>query len=331
MVDDRSLKTLVDYDEQYAYAKPLVRLSELIRRTRYDWNRRHWIGRTIKQGYVVLEPDTYHPSFIRELTRYMLQIDFDERNRASMARERPKFAILPLDLKVAIDFLQNLNGLAPPFQLWADVRDIEQRGIRYDVPDVEAFKPQAMQEPRFLHVGQEWDTEIGMHIGGLRDPYLESLTEMSPCLPPLRELPSGHIVWDIDTAKGFSVDLEYAAFIEDEFQSEILEMHDRWQTHPTGLTGGFKWYIGLGTPSLDHSHVRMYDEVARRTEWKHRHGITIDYDINEVYSRGVRFAEMSDEGRAAWSHKATNGGSQMDFDDLVDDVEEDFAKLVLSP
>lgn len=71
-----------------------------------------------------------------------------------MARESPRFELLPLDMKIAIDYLQNLNGLAPPFQLWADVRDIEEERVRYDVPEVAPVPPAEMPEPRFMYVAE---------------------------------------------------------------------------------------------------------------------------------------------------------------------------------
>lgn len=321
-VSDASLKTMVDYDPRYEYARPLIRFADLLRNTRYDWSKRNYVGRTIRNGWIAVEPDTFSAAWVRALTRMMLQIDHDERQRASIARESPRFELLPVDLKVAIDYLQNLNGLAAPFQLWADVRAIE-AGQRFDVPDVAPIAPQELPEPMFMYVGRDWESGPGWTYGGFRDAYLEALTEGSPCSPNMVELPNGNIVWDMPTERGFDIDTETAFFIENDFQEDILKIHDNWKKHPQSFTAGWKWYSSLGTPTLDHSLNAKYDEVARRTEWKWAQGLLMDYDLAHLYSKSVRYSQTPADARAAWSHKATNAGSQVDIDDLFgvpDDV-----------
>lgn len=315
-VRDASLKTMVEYDARYEYARPLIRFADLLRNTRYDWSKRNFVGRTIRNGWIAIEPDTFSASWVRDLTRMMLTIDHDERRRASIAGERPRFEMLPLDMKIAIDYLQNLNGLAPPFQLWADVRDIESGNKRYEVPEVPPFPPVAMPEPMFMYVGRDWETGPGWDRGGFRDAYFEALTEGSPCNPDLMQLSNGNVVWDMDTAKGFSIDPEVAFFIENEFQDDILKIHDNWRSHPQSFTAGWKWYSTLGTPTLDHSLNAKYDEVARRTEWKFSQGLLMQYDLDHLYSKSVRFSQMPEDARAAWSHKATNEGAQLDIEEL---------------
>lgn len=125
-----------------------------------------------------------------------------------------------------------------------------------------------------------------------------------------------YVVWDIPTEKGFSIDPEAACFIACEFQDDILEIHDNWKRHPQNYTAGFIWYTGLGTPTLDHSHQSKYDEVARRTEWKYRNGLLHDYNLDHLKSKCVRYSDLQPEARAAWSHKATTDGAQVDIDEL---------------
>jgi DNA sulfur modification protein DndC len=322
--EDKSLQNMVDFDPMYAYAKPLLRANAFLRNTRYDWSKRHWVGRTIKEGWIAIEPDTFHPSVVRMLTRAFLQMDHDERVRASIARERPKFEIMPMDMIIAVDAIQNLNGLSRPFQIWADLRDIE-NGIRYDIPDVEPVPPQPMPETRFIHVGNDWDAAFGRPVQGLRSSYLEALSELSPCLPGLRELDDGHWVWDIMTGKGFSVDLEAAWDIEQFEKSNLLKKFDSWSGIPGGITAGYMYYSTIGVLNLDHSQVVFHDEVARRTAWKDKFGLTIDYSTEELYARASRFADMPEPARKAWAQKATDSSSQTDFlsvlDESVDAIE----------
>lgn len=316
--EDRSLQNMVDFDPQYAYAKPLLRANAFIRNARYNWSLRHWVGRTIREGWIAIEPDTFHPSMVRTLTRGFLQMDHDERIRASYAREKPRFEIMPIDMIIAVDAIQNLNGLARPFQIWADLRDI-QNGVRYDLPDLEPMAPQPMPETKFFQVGNDWDAAFGRPVQGLRSSYLEALTELSPCLPNLRELPDGHWVWDMMTGKGFSVDVEAAYDIEDYEKDMLLEKYDNWANIPGGITAGYMYYATIGVLNLDHSQIAFHDEVARRTAWKDMHGLTLDYSVEELYSNATRFADMPEAARKAWAHKATDSSAQTDFLSVLDE------------
>ena len=66
VAEDKSMRNMLEY-EQYQYMSGLYNLNRLIRNTRYDWSKRHYIGRTINAGWIAIEPDTYSPAFIRLL------------------------------------------------------------------------------------------------------------------------------------------------------------------------------------------------------------------------------------------------------------------------
>lgn len=319
--EDRSLAQMVEFDERYSYASGLLKLNKFIRDTRYDWSKRHWIGRTIKEGWIAIEPDTYHPAMIRTLSRAMLQLDHDERVRARRTGEEPKFQIISLEMLIAIDALQSLNGVARPFQMWADLRDIES-GVRFDLPETAPTPPTPMPEPRFLHVGKEWDTLAGYSVQGLRSPYVESLLETSACRPDLMTTSKGRVIWDVYSQKGFEVDIESALMIADFEKDRLLEMHDAANWLPGGIKSGYEWYQLYGVLKLDHAQRQHHDEVARRTEWKDMRGLTLEYSIEGLYASAVRFSDMPPEARAAWGAKATDAGSQTDFLDLLEGLED---------
>ena len=165
-----------------------------------------------------------------------------------------------------------------------------------------------MPEPRFLFVGEEWETEVGESVWGLRSPYIESLLEISNCRPELMMTSKGRLIWEIQSQKGFEVDPESAALIEDFEKERLLEMYDKAQWLPGGIKSGYEWYALYGALRLDHAQRQHHDEVARRTEWKDARGLTLDYDIDEVYGKAVRFSEMPAAAREAWSAKATDAG-----------------------
>lgn len=310
--EDKSLKNMVEFDERYAYMAGLNKLNQFIRNTRHDWTRRNWIGRTIKAGYIAVQPDTYNARMVRELARYMLQLDFDEQRRAERAGEQPRFVTLPLEMMIAVDALWSLNGLAKPFAIWADYVDIYQRGIRYDIPDVPAVPATAQPPARFLYVGGEWDDTAGKHWTGMRDPYVESMLETSPCAPEFKENSRGNVVWSVETNSSFDVDTESAVMIEMFEAERLAEMH-RDPLPPGGITYGYKWYLMYGALKLSHSQSAEHDEILRRTAFKDRLGLTLDYDLPALLAKSVSFVDLPPVAYRAWNHKGTTETAQTEL------------------
>ena len=52
---------------------------------------------------------------------------------------------------------------------------------------------------------------------------------------------------------------------------------------------------------LSHSQKLEHDEIARRTAFKDRLGLTLNYDINDVLVRSVSFAELPTAASARWT------------------------------
>ena len=297
--EDKSLEAMINFDARYEYARGLNKLNKLIRATRYDWSLRHWVGRTIKGGFVEIKPDTYHPKFIRDLTRYMLQLDYDEGVRARRAGEAPKFTLLPLEMMIAIDALQSLNGVAKPFQVWADYRDIHHRKIRYDIPEVATTPAQPIPKAKYLHVGTEWDDSSNSAWTGLRSDYLEGIVGEGGCLPPLSELKDGTSVWEVHNEQQFDIDREAAMMIEDFEVDRLLDQHDRGCT-AGGIAWGYKWYAQFGVLTLSYAQLAKHDEVLRRTAYKDRLGLTLDYSVDDLLARAVSFEDLPVEAQRAW-------------------------------
>jgi 3'-phosphoadenosine 5'-phosphosulfate sulfotransferase (PAPS reductase)/FAD synthetase len=320
--EDKSLQNMLDFDPRYEYARGLNKLNQFLRATQYDWKRRHWVGRTIRKGYIAIQPDTYHPSMVRELFRYMLQLDKDERDLARREGRDVMFEILPTEMIFAIDALQSLQGLARPYQCWADYRDVNQRGIRYDIPEVETVPMTPLPDARFLFVGEDWDSGTGDYTwSGLRNPYHETLTADSPCEPALRPNKNGNMIWSVPTEQSFSVDPEVCAFFEDYELERLLEQFDRG-IFINGVTEGYKNYVYRNVLVLSHAQNLEHDMFCRRTEHKQRLGLTIDYDIDALVAKTVSFAAMPNDARKAWAHKASTATAQTDLWDEVHPMDE---------
>ena len=296
--EDKSLAAMIEFDPRYEYARGLNKFNNLLRATRWDWSKRHFVGRTIKGGFVEIKPDTYHPAFIRDLTRYMLQLDFDEKVRARREGEPPRFQILSLEMMIAVDALQSMNGLAKPFQIWADYRDILTRKVRYDIPETVPVPRTPMPKTRYLYVGDDWDSSAASSaFTGMRSDYMEALCEDSPCLPRTKQLKNGNVVWDVQREMEFSVDPESAAMIHEFEIDHLLRQFDQGGT---GITWGYKWYLQYGCLILSSGQLAKHDEVLRRTSFKHRMGLTVDYSVADLLGRSVSFEDLPIEAKQAW-------------------------------
>lgn len=306
---DKSMENLLAYDPRYEYMRGLNRLNKFLHSTRWDWSRRHWIGRTIKAGWIAIEPDTYHPRAIRELARFMLQLDHDESERAHRKGEYPRFKILDDLTLIALDALWSLNGLARPFAIWKDVRDIRSGEVRYDIPDLPEVAQTPMPPAKFLFVGQEWDDSAHfLEWTGMRDPMIDGLAE---CGPELREI-NGNWVWDVPHAAEFEVDVEGAAMLLDFEMDRLLELAEG-RMPPGGITAGYKHYLHYGVLTLSHSQVAKHDEILRRTAFKDRMGLTMEYDVEALRNRAVDFRDLPPEARKAWGRKASSESAQAEL------------------
>lgn len=313
---DKSLENMIQFDAMYEYASGLNKLNKFISNTRYDLTRRHWIGRTIKAGYVAIEPDTYSPGMVREIYRYMIQLQHDEVVRSGAVGTRPKFTIFSDEMILALDAYWSLNGMARPFAAWADADDIRSGRVRYDIPDVDFIPKPEFPPAMFLHVGNQWDDSLSLsEYSGLRDVYTESLLELSACGPQLKETRSGRSIWDLDTESSFQVDAESLAMIQDFELDRLIEQYRQGvgSALPGSITQGYKWYLTYGVIQLNAAQAAKHDEILRRTSFKDSLGLCLEYDIADVLKQSVRYSELPDAARAAWSKKATTSSAQRDL------------------
>lgn len=128
---------------------------------------------------------------------------------------------------------------------------------------------------------------------------MEGLTELGHCTPDLRTLKSGEQVWDLTTDVEFDVDPESAAMIEDMELEAMIRRFDQGYT-PSGIAGGYKWYAGFGALILAPSQVSKHDEVLRRTAFKDRLGLTLNYDVSLLLEQSVEFKDLPPDAKQAW-------------------------------
>lgn len=116
---DKSMENMLASDPRYEYMRGLNRLRNFMADTRWDLSRRNWLGRTIKNGYVRISPDSYSPAMLEELLRYSLTIDAREREEAAGLGIRPRFQLVGLTQLFAIDAMWSLQGYHRPFHALA--------------------------------------------------------------------------------------------------------------------------------------------------------------------------------------------------------------------
>ncbi|MEJ6002540.1 phosphoadenosine phosphosulfate reductase domain-containing protein [Paucibacter soli] len=294
---DKSLESMIESDEKYAFMRGLNRLQRFIVDTQYDMARRQWVGRTVtKDGYIAIAPDAYSPKMQRDLLLYALTLDKKERQAARELGIEPRFEIVTLQQLIAIDIIWSMQGHQPrafeAVHLWMDVNE---KGSDYFPPEVGqiAAADKKVPKPVWLNVGRDYDSDAGYSsfYTGARNIMadLVGATETGGCQQNI-ELGDGRVVMGVDKSDFFEVDAQGA---EDFFFWEVIEsrVHERKGDLDSGEA--FRHYQMLGTFSTARRHLGEQDYMLRRAEWKRRHG------VYQMTREQLLSASVSDAQRAA--------------------------------
>lgn len=274
---DKSLEAMLEADPKYAYLRGLNRLQRFLVETQNDWERRNWLGRTIdKDGFIAIEPDTYSPEMTRELLRYALTVDLDERLAAASLGIPPRFELISQRQLIAIDAIWSCQGYHErPFEAVKIWLEVHRDGMRAYPPPIDSsgFKEKKPAR-RYLHVGNWEDREDGGSdsFTGLRDLVgeLAGVPEQGGCIGT-RTLSDGRVVMDMPRSDMFEVDEEGAAMFFAFEAERVIEVY-HGAKHPSP-TEAYRYYVRLGTISTSTRHLHEIDSMMRRTSWKLRHGV----------------------------------------------------------
>ena len=299
---DKSLEAMIESDEKYRYLLPLNRLQRFLVDTQYDMSRRTWLGRTIQDdGYIAIAPDTYSPAMQRDLLRYALTIDRDERLASrGLGLAKPRFQLVSESQLIAIDAIWSIQGHQPrPFEAIHIWEDVYMKGRSFVPPEVDtsAFDKK-IPKARWLWVGS-WDQDPGfntMYTGArhLLADFVGS-TESGGCMQNI-ELGNGRVVMGTELSDMLEVDPEGAELF---LQFEVLdaEIHKRAEREGYGSGEAFRHYQMLGTVATSKRHLSIIDDMMRRTAWKERHNV-FAMTTEELLARSVSKDERQSGVRA---------------------------------
>ena len=277
--EDRSLRQMIASDPaRYAYMRPLAALRDFISNTQYDWTRRQFIGRTIRNGFITIAADTYAPATLAELLRYLLSI-----------QKHIGIELVSAAQLIAIDARWSLYALAEPFAALRIWREVE-RGARWSPPSIVPVPKTPVPRYGLIHVGQDWDDEIrsGLVVTGLRDPGWEMFSDS--CGPELRTLRNGRAVMDIEDLGDID---EESAWLFLEFEAD--RMLDARASFEWDWTEGYRTYLRYGLVRPGKGASRHIDSILRRSQWRQRHGLHGQQDLEALRARlTVRFERQGD-------------------------------------
>jgi len=293
---DKSLENMLLLP-QFQWLENINRIQRFIVDTQWDWSRRTWVGRTITNGYVKIEPDTYSPAMLRELLRYCLTADIIEKREAARLGIAPRFELVSEEQLFAIDAIWSLNGVQErPFmaiKIWDEVYNKRQR---YFPPEVEPTPHSPMPQARYIFVGPDWDGAEPQRYTGLRDVMQEGFASMDGvegCVGT-RDLKDGRTIMDIEKAESLGFDPE-AMVLFFEFELEYV-LRNFYESKYSPCTAGFFHYVRLNMIETSAGHAQAHvDRIMRRTNWRIRNGLVGDVPHEVLVSKSVSKAEMKAE------------------------------------
>lgn len=273
----------------------------------FDYDQRNWIGRTIRDGFIRVQPDSYSPAVMRDLLRYCLTADCEEKERAAHIGEEPLFQIVDLEALIAIDFYWSVYGAAPAYEAWRIYRDVVEEGARYYPPTIQRVPRTPLPPPRYIRVGEDWakggfdGCEYG--YAGLRDPLAEALEADTGAAISLRELVDGRSVLALGAGDGMTVDLDAQEswdFLQFLLDDEIRKADAR-RVHPSTAA---RTYLRYGLVKY-HDHG-LLDAMLQRAAFREACGLSRAADAQALMPKTISERE----------YRMAKGGGPAMADDL---------------
>jgi len=287
---DKSMEGMLAKGEKYSYLQSIHELQDFIKNTRFDFERRAWIGRSINDGYIAIGPDTYSPDMLADLLRYCLTIDAREIEAATKLHIEPRFQLISPEALIAIDAVWSQQGIHMPFEALRIYREICE-GARYDVPTVPIPEQISVPKARYLYVGEGWENiDNDFRMMGIRNIMLEMTSESDSGCMGTKSLKDGRIVLDVETADSeFTIDAEAAGFILGFELDYLLDKYPKEYFFPR--TTAYRYYTTMGALQFASGRVNSSDLIMRRTAWKESMGL-FDMSKEQLLANTVSKEDM---------------------------------------
>ena len=276
--EDKSMESMLTIDRN-AFMRPLNDFRNLLMATQFDMETRELVGRSVSPaGFLPIRPDVYSFEFRREMLRYLLSMDANERDRAEETEAAiftgrladtkdnrlmasPTFELVSLQQLVLIDWHWSNHYQAaqafPALAIWYDVNVL---GRRYAIPKIDKAPKLTIPTTRWIKVGK-FDHDAPSE--GLRS-FSNEL--WNPHRHPERtfthrEADGKRTVWFNETDQ-LSVDAEKAcAFITCTYPTISIECNHM----PASESAAF--WLNESIISLPEGHAARYQQIALRNRY----------------------------------------------------------------
>ncbi|MDW5418139.1 hypothetical protein R6242_16355 [Iodobacter sp. CM08] len=266
VASDSSVETMIEGNEkEYGFMRAGNKLRNFLMNTRWDWSRRHWIGRTISkdgENTILIQPDTYSPAMVLEIYRYLLTIQYDD----------PRMTTITFNQAFSLDLMWSLNAYHAPNTAINEYHEIMAGKKRYDVPNVPYVPRTKFQQGKLKVHELRWANE--MAFGGLRSLEAEMATfdtGLATGCGGTRQTGGGAVIPDnIDNTPMFTVHNETYEMVSDFMPEDIAALND--STRPT-FTNGYLFWLRMGAINMSTNTSIDHDEILCRSNWREMKGL----------------------------------------------------------
>jgi DNA sulfur modification protein DndC len=292
--EDKSMESML-VDSRYSYMQPLNDFRNLLLAAQNDFDTREVLGRSVSEAeYIGIQPDVYSYSFRRQLLRYLLSINANERDRAeqmeadiAMGRvedtpdnrmmSSPMFENVTMSQLAIVDWHWGMNYQAehafPALSIWYEVNILNRR----------ALPPKRLTTPKLTLPTKRWFKvgncdHAGIPSEGLRSAENELWNRHRHPERPFTYGMAGDekTVW-FEEDDVLSVDpVEACLFITCTFPQMVVEARQMAAIEST------RWWLNEGIIKLPDGHAYRYQEIAKRNQYIYNLATKLGLSPNEM-------------------------------------------------
>jgi 3'-phosphoadenosine 5'-phosphosulfate sulfotransferase (PAPS reductase)/FAD synthetase len=285
---DKSAENMIDAEDgKFEWMRPLNDFRNYLAARHFDPTARCWLGRTVnaQTGNLSIMPNSYSPTFTKELLGILLTMQVEEEIAASRLGIPPRFTVLTLRQVMAIEILWSRYSYQSPWTAVRMYRAVYERGERYRIPDLSSIPKFTEKDIAFRAEVPFCDDEYDNPFSGLRN--IE--WAVADCEETTLTR-AGKLVTRVNTGTEFDVcsegsELFYAFDLERALSRITINDSPASVVH---------YLIGLGTVQLYKGTESEWDRMLKVSNQVHRHGLQpILNDPHAIIAKLAAFREGS--------------------------------------